>query len=147
MDSFHTVVFTDIGKWWGLEMVHIFHPVVFKMIPWKMLKKIPGFVTLFLFVCFFLQHPSLLQYLFYHKLFTLSCCNLFVLFILGIHRRVMAPQMYPWLLENRLDVNKIYFNFIILLYFLASQRWQNGGRIICYNDEFLWEGWNNFKDL
>lgn len=39
------------------------------------------------------HHPSLLQYLFHHKLFTLSCCNLFLLFILGIHRRVMAPQI------------------------------------------------------
>ena len=45
----------------------------------------------------FLQHPSLLQYLFYHKLFTLSCCILFILLMLGIHRRVMAPQMYPLL--------------------------------------------------
>ncbi|CAH3174477.1 unnamed protein product [Porites lobata] len=39
------------------------------------------------------QHPSLLQYLFYHKLFTLSCCILFILLMLGIHRRVMAPQI------------------------------------------------------
>ncbi|RMX40928.1 nuclear envelope phosphatase-regulatory subunit 1-like [Pocillopora verrucosa] len=39
------------------------------------------------------HHPSLLQYLWHHKFFTISCCNLFILFMLGIHRRVMAPQI------------------------------------------------------
>ena len=31
----------------------------------------------------------------HHIFFTISCCNLLLLFLIGIHRRVMAPQMYP----------------------------------------------------
>ena len=53
-------------------------------------------------ICIYSQHPSLLQYLWHHKLFTVSCCNLFILFMLGIHRRVMAPQMYPLLILNKI---------------------------------------------
>ncbi|XP_032225198.1 nuclear envelope phosphatase-regulatory subunit 1 [Nematostella vectensis] len=39
------------------------------------------------------NHVSILQSLWYHKLFTLSCCNLLVLFMMGIHRRVFAPSI------------------------------------------------------
>ncbi|EDO30209.1 predicted protein [Nematostella vectensis] len=39
------------------------------------------------------DHVSILQSLWYHKLFTLSCCNLLVLFMMGIHRRVFAPSI------------------------------------------------------
>ncbi|KXJ18490.1 nuclear envelope phosphatase-regulatory subunit 1 [Exaiptasia diaphana] len=39
------------------------------------------------------QHGSFLMSLWYHKLFTLSCFNLLVLILFGIHRRVVAPNI------------------------------------------------------
>lgn len=39
------------------------------------------------------QHKGFLQSMWHHIFFTISCCNLLFLFLIGIHRRVMAPQI------------------------------------------------------
>ncbi|XP_031564074.1 nuclear envelope phosphatase-regulatory subunit 1-like [Actinia tenebrosa] len=39
------------------------------------------------------HHGSILHSLWYHKLFTISCCNLIVLVFCGIHKRVVAPNI------------------------------------------------------
>lgn len=79
-----------------LKLVSLLYKI--PMVEWTSpsFNKVKGFfVFIFGGVLYFVLQVSFFSSLWNHPFFTISCITLIALFFAGIHKRVVAPSMYP----------------------------------------------------
>jgi Transmembrane protein 188 len=73
-----------------------------------------------MFTCYFtlfllMFQVTLFESLLSHPMFSVSCILLAILFMLGIHKRVVATSMYPSLDLNSFFFRLLHMSFVLVL--------------------------------